>query len=944
MKTLFPYLALTLALAPGLFAVPAYSQSAITGTVIGNDGRPVDAVSVTAVRADRSIAREASTDSSGTFRLAPLTPGTYSVSARKVGYRSAELPGVRVALDQTLNVSVTMTQAPRQLSTIQIVTSPTSIDATSPALVMRLEREYTALLPSARTASSLIALVPGARKDQLWGGAPGVTNNYQLDGVSMNHPGLGGDFLSLSVDWIERLDIRGLGAGAEHGNFQGGIINAVTKTGTNERRYSLRTNMESPALTASNFNIEEDGVEQAGRTEFGGEALGPILRDRLFYFVAGQYVGRALRSPNLITPAADFQSHEERQTDARAMAKLTWLPATGQRVDLFTGHTSIDIDRAGINGVDDPSAAFRVSRPTTFFGLSWNNSNSARHQGEIRIAGFTARDENLGYEGAGVPAVHPLLFGHQPHFQNAAFTERRIPRSLSATAEWRTRQQLWTEHNLVVGAEVSRGRWKDERIRNGGVTWRPYWTDTSSFVPADVTTWRNVASEWGGEMRLDSDVGSEAVFVQDQFSVFGDRLSVTPGIRVGHWSGFVRPQCEPPLGRAGCHRFEAVSAKGFDPRLGVAWDVTGRATLAFKAHWGRYHQGMHSLFFDRVEGANAYSNQRFYYDAPPLNTSRATFTPAERDTPGSGFGPYFSESILDASGRVDGYKQPFVDQAVFAIEKSIGASWKAELSYTNRRNGDIAGLMDRNLATNFLPITDISVDNRYVIGVIKDAYGQRLTLPQVYVPVNALQAYLAQLHFMRIFPPTIFGYDTAYISSRVWNPDIVLTSVPAAKRHFQQATFMLRTVQPNWRAEGSVTAAWLEGNTSGVAGFETTPVTPGITGLASTGTRFSAGQFVNPNEGVYAYGTLPDANELEAKLWVTARLPYSLQGGFFYTHILGEHFTPSFQFEGRYVYRDSALREIPDLLFDHTLGQTIMLDPRGNWHYGSRGILDTHLE
>jgi len=76
-----------------------------------------------------------------------------------------------------------------------------------------------------------------------------VSNDYQMDGAPMNHPGLGGDLLALSIDWIEALDVRGPGVGAEQGNFQGGVINAVTKTGGNDRQYALRTNYESSRLT-----------------------------------------------------------------------------------------------------------------------------------------------------------------------------------------------------------------------------------------------------------------------------------------------------------------------------------------------------------------------------------------------------------------------------------------------------------------------------------------------------------------------------------------------------------------------------------------------------------------------------------------------------------------------------------------------------------------------
>src|SRR5260221_11453368 len=120
-----------------------------------------------------------------------------------------------------------------------------------------------------------------------------------MDGVSMNHPGRGGDFLSLGVDWIDALEVRGLGGGAESGNFQGGIINAITKTGTNERRSPFRANYESERLTATNFNANEQGVEQAGRRELSGEGLGPIARGKLFYSVGGQVVSRDMGSPDL---------------------------------------------------------------------------------------------------------------------------------------------------------------------------------------------------------------------------------------------------------------------------------------------------------------------------------------------------------------------------------------------------------------------------------------------------------------------------------------------------------------------------------------------------------------------------------------------------------------------------------------------------------------------
>jgi outer membrane receptor protein involved in Fe transport len=143
---------------------------------------------------------------------------------------------------------------------------------------------------------------------------------------------------------------------------------------------------------------------------------------------------------------------------------------------------------------------------------------------------------------------------------------------------------------------------------------------------------------------------------------------------------------------------------------------------------------------------------------------------------------------------------------------------------------------------------------------------------------------------------------------------------------------MLRSYHAWWRGEGSLTGARLRGNIPGVAGFGT------------TGSRFSAGPFVRPNEAINSYGFLPDALELEGKVWLTARLPFSLQGGLLFTHILGERFTPSFEILGRYVYYDLTGSQLPDELFRQVLGQSIFVEPRGDRQYQSRDLVDAHLE
>jgi len=84
--------------------------------------------------------------------------------------------------------------------------------------------------------------------------------------------------------------------------------------------------------------------------------------------------------------------------------------------------------------------------------------------------------------------------------------------------------------------------------------------------------------------------------------------------------------------------------------------------------------------------------------------------------------------------------------------------------------------------------------------------------------------------------------------------------------------------------------------------------------------------------------------EMEGKLWLTARLPASMQAGVLYTHILGEHFAPSFEILSRYTYRDRQQNQLPDELLRQVFGQAILVEQRGARQYASRDVIDFHWE
>ncbi|MEO7368825.1 MAG: carboxypeptidase regulatory-like domain-containing protein [Gemmatimonadaceae bacterium] len=925
--------AVALLLALAFSRAPAQQSASgdLTGLVVGNGEKPVRGATVHIVRLDGFHATDVISDSSGIFVVRGVAPGLYRLTARRLGFRAAQLTSFRVVAGQTASVRVVLTASATQLSTVEVRVGPTEIDSRSTEIAQQIRVDDVKLVPMGRTATDLVALVPGATRDFVYGGAGAAANNYQLDGIAMSHPGTGGDFFAPSIDWIEALEVKGLGAGAESGDFQGAIINAITKTGTNKFQGAFRTNYIAPSLTLTNILPNEEGAEQTMRREFSGELRGPLIKDRLHYFVGVILVDRDVQVPNLTTiDQNDFRSVQQNFRDARGIAKLTFLPSARDRIDALGSFTRGKVEHADITGLDDPSSSTKVASPTTVYELGWTHTGITSSL-NARVAGFNANESRLGYEGDAVPGIQVYRLGRQPHFQNSTFNERLKPTSIGGNLTYNKETSFAGASNkLVVGADYRRGTFRETRTRNGGLTWFPYVDQKTGLI--DVTnakSWPDVANEWGGEIHLDADVEDAAVFVQDYLTPIPN-LTISGGARWGRWSGYLTP-----VDTAG-GRFLAARSQAVDPRIGISWDISGRNDFVVKAHFGRYHQGMNSVFFDRAKGAAVYSNERFYLQGPELTDPRQVFTPAQRDAnlnTFTGFSPNPLESILNEAGRVENYRQPYVDQWLLSAEKKFGPRWKAGISYVNRVNRNIVGLVDRNRASNYSIFRNVAVRDRATSQPVYDEFGGELTLPVVYVANNDLRNELIRRrdNLGRQIPPPP-GYTFADINTLTWNPDIVLTTVPGARRTYDQASVTLRTEQIGWNGSLSVTATRLEGTIGGITGFGT------------TGTTFSAGSGVRPNEGINLEGRLPNVPAFDVKLWLSGNLIYNFRGGIFGTYSLGEYLTPTFQFTPRFRLLSSDRALLVDELFHGVLGQTINLEARGARKYPGHSNIDLRIE
>ncbi len=510
-----------------MLAVGTPSLSAQTGIVLVRVSGPAGLVPNARVEVlfNEEVFRWGDTNLEGVAMMGGIPGGTFQVRVQALGFHTQIIEDVRVAPGVSRAVEVLLAVAPIELEGLTIRTERVQIQRQNTEFSTTVESAAIRLLPLTYDAKDLVALTPGARPGHIWGGANFQANCYRIDGLSANHPGLGGDLLQPSIYWIDQVEVRGLGAGAEYGGFQGGLVDVTTKSGNNDFEAMVRSTMENDALTGTNLVRTEIGTEVVSRFDLEGEARGPLIQNELFYFVSGKYVTQNRQALNHLRGLEGrFAPIQEEGNEQKLFGKLTWNPGLTHSMELSGGYTNNRADNYELSGFEAAGATHRFTSPTWFVNGSLREILGDWAVLEARVNHFS-RDERFDSElGRDVPGISTYsLTPPFTAFGNAPLSLRSAPFSTSATAMGTFRIRTGSlEHSIKVGGEITRGGFLDERYRNGGMTWLP--VNSSRFDASDPLTWSRPSSTWvpnmwGGEVYLDSDVMNGAVFAQSSISL-----------------------------------------------------------------------------------------------------------------------------------------------------------------------------------------------------------------------------------------------------------------------------------------------------------------------------------------------------------------------------------------------------------------------------------------
>lgn len=301
-----------LAISVGAYAQTQSTTGTIQGTVVDEQGGAVPGATVEIKNLATNATRTLTTDEEGRFVALTLQPGAYAVTVTKQGFAIAEAPRVEVTVGQALNLPVAMkissVEARVTISTTPTVDtvkteSSTTLNEAAVNNTPILGRKFEDLL----TLTPGVSIVQGPDGDEInFNGQRGVFNNVSLDGGDYNNgffgEQLGGQRAAIDVplDAVKEFQVVATGASAEFGRTAGGIINVISKSGTNDVHGSAFYFLRHENLSANT----EDGkpLKDFLRSQFGGTVGGPIQKDKAFFFFSFEGVREKLTRENLSVP------------------------------------------------------------------------------------------------------------------------------------------------------------------------------------------------------------------------------------------------------------------------------------------------------------------------------------------------------------------------------------------------------------------------------------------------------------------------------------------------------------------------------------------------------------------------------------------------------------------------------------------------------------------
>ncbi|CAL4867908.1 Protein oar [Asticcacaulis sp. MM231] len=360
---------------PAVAQAQDYTSGALVGTVTDSTGKPVSGATVTLTSVGQGQARTLTTATDGTFHASGLPAGEYNVAVSANGYTDYS-DTVSVVISQEVRYSFALQQVGVDVQTVVVKGKRLRQDFTKTTTGLTVDLEtLTSQQPIARNLTAVTLLAPTVTKGNpgfgnvaSFGGGSVAENAYYIDGLNITNPDTYVGSASVPFDFYKTIEVKTGGYSAEFGRATGGVVNATTKSGTNQFTFAVHGNYQPADLR------EEQKDTYANRGEFseaqanslGIEAGGPIIKDHLFAY--GLYQVNDLYTKTAAYRAGTYTTVKNK--DPFLGLKLDGYITPTQHF-AFTYFDTTNEDISSINGFTD-----KLTEATTVGGVTRNPGQS----------------------------------------------------------------------------------------------------------------------------------------------------------------------------------------------------------------------------------------------------------------------------------------------------------------------------------------------------------------------------------------------------------------------------------------------------------------------------------------------------------------------------------------------------------------------------------------
>jgi hypothetical protein len=600
----------------------------LSGRIVDAQGLAVPGATVT-ITGPQGI-KTVVTDSTGRFSAPFLTPGVYSIRAELQGFKVIERKDITIRLGQTADLPLTM-EVGGLTETVEVTGTSATIDTTTSAVGANLETDMLRDLPVGRTFAQALYLVPGVSNSGTLGtanpsisGGSGLENVYIVDGANVTNTGYGGlgsysgTFGSLGnatpYDFIKEIQVKTGGYEAEFGQATGGVVNVVTKSGSNELRGAVFGFSQPTALQANytQFQAANGSVNTVGTSanDLGAGGGLPIVRNHLFFY------GSAGPSWRITTynapptfPLARLGDVDRKRRTISYAAKTTLQMNGNHRLDVsFFGDPS-----RGETGPQRTSAL--LVRDTA----SFSTIDYGGHQQVVRYSGVMTNSWLVDATwGRSLNKIKEIPSVDQWRITDRTVTPNVITGGIggyevgnsSLNKQYVIKStNIFSGHQVKYGFEYYDGMYSQSNGRTGPTFKAADGRQTATGASIDVIPAPEIAA---GKIyrvtRANFNTGRNTpqiywdFFVQDSWQV-GDRLTVNPGLRYEQekMSGTIIKDWE--------------LKNNWAPRIGVTYDATGDGRTKFYGNYGRFYARIPNDLAARALSADDGFTRGDYFDA-----------------------------------------------------------------------------------------------------------------------------------------------------------------------------------------------------------------------------------------------------------------------------------------------------------------------------------------